>query len=57
MTKKEIFEKHGSGCVLSSAITANLAIGQNLKTACEKAKTYTENYLLSTPSKLGHHYV
>ena len=56
-TKKEIFEKHGSGCVLSSAITANLAIGQNLKTACEKAKTYTENYLLSTPSKLGHHYV
>ncbi|MEM0574904.1 hydroxymethylpyrimidine/phosphomethylpyrimidine kinase [Flavobacterium polysaccharolyticum] len=53
----KIFGKHGSGCVLSSAITAYLALGQNLKTACEKAKTYTENYLLSTPSKLGHHYV
>jgi hydroxymethylpyrimidine/phosphomethylpyrimidine kinase len=50
-------EKHGSGCVLSSAITANLALGQNLKTACENAKTYTENYLLSNSTKLGFHYV
>lgn len=51
------YEKHGSGCVLSSAITANLALGQNLKTACENAKTYTENYLLSNPTKLGFHHV
>lgn len=51
------FEKHGSGCVLSAAITANLALGQNLKTACANAKTYTENYLLSNPSKLGFHHV
>jgi len=51
------FEKHGSGCVLSAAITANLALGQNLKTACENAKIYTENYLLSNPTKLGFHYV
>jgi hydroxymethylpyrimidine/phosphomethylpyrimidine kinase len=66
-TKKEVFrlmpkeilllEKHGSGCVLSSAITANLALGQNLKTACENAKSYTENYLLSNSTKLGFHYV
>ncbi|TRX38580.1 hydroxymethylpyrimidine/phosphomethylpyrimidine kinase [Flavobacterium sp. ZT3R18] len=66
-TQKEVFrlmpketllsEKHGSGCVLSAAITANLALGQNLKTACENAKIYTENYLLSNPTKLGFHYV
>ena len=55
--KNTCYEKHGSGCVLSSAITANLALGQNLKTACEKAKIYTENYLLSNPTKLGFHYV
>ena len=50
-------EKHGSGCVLSAAITANLALGQNLKTACKNAKKYTENYLQSNPSKLGFHHV
>jgi hydroxymethylpyrimidine/phosphomethylpyrimidine kinase len=51
------FEKHGSGCVLSSAVTANIALGQSLKTACENAKTYTENFLLSNSSKLGFHHV
>jgi hydroxymethylpyrimidine/phosphomethylpyrimidine kinase len=53
----ECYEKHGSGCVLSSAITANLALEQNLKTACENAKTYTENYLMSNSTKLGFHHV
>jgi hydroxymethylpyrimidine/phosphomethylpyrimidine kinase len=53
----EIFEKHGSGCVLSSSITANLALDQALKSACEKAKKYTENYLLTNSTKLGFHYV
>jgi hydroxymethylpyrimidine/phosphomethylpyrimidine kinase len=52
-----IFEKHGSGCVLSSAITANIALEQDLKTACINAKKYIENYLQSNPTKLGHHYV
>jgi hydroxymethylpyrimidine/phosphomethylpyrimidine kinase len=55
--KDNCFEKHGSGCVLSAAITANLALRQNLKTACENAKIYTENYLLSNSTKLGFHYV
>ena len=54
---RQCYEKHGSGCVLSAAITANLALEQNLKTACENAKTYTENYLLSNPTKLGFHHV
>lgn len=66
-TQKEVFrlipketllvEKHGSGCVLSSAITANLALGQTPKMACENAKIYTENYLLSNSTQLGFHYV
>jgi hydroxymethylpyrimidine/phosphomethylpyrimidine kinase len=27
-------KKHGSGCVLSSAIVSNLALGNDLRTAC-----------------------
>lgn len=50
------FEKHGSGCVLSSAITANLALGEDLKTACSNAKKYIETYLQSNQTKLGYHY-
>lgn len=50
-------EKHGSGCVLSSAITAQLALGQNLENACKIAKIYNENYLTSNQNKLGYHYV
>jgi hydroxymethylpyrimidine/phosphomethylpyrimidine kinase len=53
----KIFDKHGSGCVLSSAITAHLALGQELKTACANAKKYIEAYLQSNPTKLGYHYV
>jgi hydroxymethylpyrimidine/phosphomethylpyrimidine kinase len=53
----ECYEKHGSGCVLSAAITSNLALEQNLKMACENAKIYTENYLLSNITKLGIHHV
>ena len=53
----EVFQKHGSGCVLSAAITANLAVEQDLLTACKNAKIYTENFLLSNPTLLGYHYV
>lgn len=53
----EIFQKHGSGCVLSAAITANLALEQELLIACKNAKNYTENFLLSNPTQLGNHYV
>lgn len=52
-----LFEKHGSGCVLSSAIAANIALGQDLKTACTNAKNYIEIYLLSNQTKLGYHYL
>jgi hydroxymethylpyrimidine/phosphomethylpyrimidine kinase len=48
-------EKHGSGCVLSSAIVANLALDHNLLAACKNAKNYIEHYLKSNHTKLGYH--
>jgi hydroxymethylpyrimidine/phosphomethylpyrimidine kinase len=52
---KNIFPKHGSGCVLSSALTANLAKGEDLHRACLKAKRYTERFLGSNKTLLGFH--
>jgi len=49
------FPKHGSGCVLSSAITAELAKGENRETACRNGKLYIEKFLKSNPSLLGTH--
>lgn len=49
------YPKHGSGCVLSSAITAYLAKGENLETACRKGKKYIEKFLADTPGLLGYH--
>lgn len=51
----EIFPKHGSGCVLSAAITASLARGLPLAKACREGKAYTFKYLQSSPSLLGWH--
>lgn len=48
-------EKHGSGCVLSSALMAQLALGNDLPTAAENAKAYTHQYLASSTTLLGHH--
>jgi hydroxymethylpyrimidine/phosphomethylpyrimidine kinase len=56
-SEKICFEKHGSGCVLSSAITANLALNQSVTEACMNAKIYIEKYLSSTSTLIGHHYV
>ncbi|MGZ4033551.1 MAG: hydroxymethylpyrimidine/phosphomethylpyrimidine kinase [Bacteroidia bacterium] len=50
-----VFPKHGSGCVLSSAITAKLATGSNLERACKEAKKYTTDFLKSNESLLGSH--
>jgi hydroxymethylpyrimidine/phosphomethylpyrimidine kinase len=47
--------KHGSGCVLSSAIASNLAKGASLAEACRLAKKYAEGFILSTPTLLGNH--
>ena len=49
-------EKHGSGCVLSSAIIANLAKGFPLEKACREAKKYITAFLGSNDSLLGYHH-
>ena len=54
---KEIseLEKHGTGCVLSSAITAYLALGNSMHKSCELAKEYTYRFLISNKTNLGFH--
>ncbi|NIG52540.1 hydroxymethylpyrimidine/phosphomethylpyrimidine kinase [Chitinophaga sp. Cy-1792] len=47
--------KHGSGCVLSAAITALLAKGETLERACINGKDYTEKLLSSNTGLLGYH--
>ncbi|WP_449400386.1 bifunctional hydroxymethylpyrimidine kinase/phosphomethylpyrimidine kinase [Chryseobacterium wanjuense] len=47
--------KHGSGCVLSSAIASYLAKGENLENACRNGKLYIEKFLTSNPTLLGFH--
>ncbi|RYD83589.1 MAG: hydroxymethylpyrimidine/phosphomethylpyrimidine kinase [Sphingobacteriales bacterium] len=47
--------KHGSGCVLSSAITAYLSLGFPLLEACKMAKDYMQDFLQSTDHLLGKH--
>jgi hydroxymethylpyrimidine/phosphomethylpyrimidine kinase len=49
-------EKHGSGCVLSAAIAANLAKGMPLLQSCEEAKIYMNHFLKSSNTLLGYHY-
>ncbi|AZJ31075.1 hydroxymethylpyrimidine/phosphomethylpyrimidine kinase [Tenacibaculum mesophilum] len=50
-----VFEKHGSGCVLSSALTSNIAKQLSLEDACTNAKWYTEQFLNSNKTLLGEH--
>jgi len=51
----KFYQKHGSGCVLSAAIAANITLGQSLKEACKNAKLYIENFLNSNSTLLGYH--
>jgi hydroxymethylpyrimidine/phosphomethylpyrimidine kinase len=50
-----IYAKHGSGCVLSSSLTANLALGQPLPLAAVRSKRYIEQFLKSNKTLLGWH--
>jgi hydroxymethylpyrimidine/phosphomethylpyrimidine kinase len=45
--------KHGTGCVLGSAILANLALGKDLPTACQIGKDYMNEFLKSGEGRLG----
>lgn len=52
---KNISEKHGSGCVLASAITSYLALGFPLLKSCYRGKRYVEQFLSSNKTLLGYH--
>ncbi|WP_145710752.1 hydroxymethylpyrimidine/phosphomethylpyrimidine kinase [Chitinophaga japonensis] len=54
---QQVHAKHGSGCVLSAAITAQLALGHTLPVACTNGKAYTEKFLSSHSSLLGYHHL
>lgn len=51
--KGTYFPKHGSGCVLSSALCANLAKGYPVMKACLKSKRYIEKHLSKTKGLLA----
>jgi hydroxymethylpyrimidine/phosphomethylpyrimidine kinase len=51
------YDKHGTGCVLSSAILTNLSRGYDLADACREAKDYVTDFINSHVSLLGFHYV
>lgn len=55
--RKDCSEKHGSGCVLSSAMAAFLAYGNSLPEAGKKAKDYIERILASNKSLLAYHHL
>lgn len=53
--RNQVCQKHGSGCVVSSAIASYLAQGYSLKEACEKASFYMVHFFTSSGTKLGIH--
>lgn len=51
----KVYDKHGSGCVLSSTLACNLALNIDLEDQAKNAKHYTEQFLNSNKSLLGTH--
>lgn len=51
--KYNTYPKHGSGCVLSSALAANISLGFPLLKSTFRAKRFTEKYLGSNKELLG----
>ncbi len=49
------YTKHGTGCILSSAIASNLALGNSLEEACKLAKDYINKALSSNTGLLAYH--
>lgn len=48
-------DKHGTGCVLSAALLAHLALDYPVVKACLRSKRYLERFLVSNPTLLGYH--
>ncbi|CAM1342097.1 hydroxymethylpyrimidine/phosphomethylpyrimidine kinase [Tenacibaculum amylolyticum] len=53
--RNSYYEKHGSGCVLSSAIASYIALKYPLLKSCYKGKRYVETILSSNKTLLGYH--
>lgn len=52
---RSALSKHGTGCVLSAAITAYLALGHGLPESCRLAQAYVARYIESDSGLLGRH--
>lgn len=50
-------DKHGTGCVLSSAVCSNLAKGNHLQLSIKKAKAYVTRFIESNNQLLGYHHL
>lgn len=66
ITPEDIFEfgvfrsrygKHGTGCVLSAALTSYLAAGNKIEDACRAAQSYVSEFMDSNDSYLGYHFI
>lgn len=53
--KEDVTPKHGSGCMLSSAIAAQMALGKLISEACELAKRFIEKQLSSNQTLLAYY--
>lgn len=49
------FDKHGTGCFLSSAIASYVSLGEDWASACALAQREVVNFLKSNASRLGFH--
>ncbi len=49
------YDKHGTGCVLSAAIAANLSLGFDLFISCIRAQAYVARFIASDVGLLGFH--
>lgn len=56
-TPRVIGNKHGTGCVYTSAIASYLALGHNLLDSCQMAQAYVASYIASTETLLGKHHI
>ncbi len=50
------WQKHGTGCILSSAIASEIAKGITLPSACSKAHFYVKKAIASNNSLLAYHH-
>lgn len=54
---KDVFPKHGGGCVLSSSLASHIKLGISVEEASLMGKRFTEKFLSSNDSLLGSHHL